>query len=110
MLIEEFPAVRHGAGHGQRLLDGVVILNGEHRIARWNEPAAGIEGQEILVIQAKDARLGMYRLGQALFSRELLQAFKPSSIRTVALCTMDDAVLRPLAEAHGIEVVVRPRS
>jgi hypothetical protein len=48
----------------------------------------------------------MYLMGQALFSRELMKAFDPASIQTVALCSKDDSVLRPLAEAYGIEVEV----
>jgi hypothetical protein len=50
----------------------------------------------------------MYLMGQALFSRDLMRPFLPRSIRTVALCNQDDSVLRPLAEAHGIEVVIDP--
>ena len=30
----------------------------------------------------------------------------PASIRTVALCAIDDDVLRPIAERFGVEVVV----
>jgi hypothetical protein len=49
----------------------------------------------------------MYLLGQALFSRLLIEdRFAPRSVRTVALCAADDAVLRPLAVRFGIEVVV----
>jgi hypothetical protein len=54
-------------------------------------------------------RLGMYLLGQTLFSRELIkERFAPRSVRTVALCADSDAVLGPIAEAErfGIEVVV----
>lgn len=45
-------------------------------------------------------------LGQALFSAELLRAAGPRRIRTIALCTGDDDLLRPLAERYGIEVVL----
>ena len=48
----------------------------------------------------------MYLMGQAFFSRELLQPLQPQSVRTVALCSRDDTVLRPVAEKYGIEVVV----
>jgi hypothetical protein len=58
-------------------------------------------------VQGKTNRLGMYLLGQAFFSRELVRTrSKPKSVRTVALCTADDAVLRPIAEGFDIEVVV----
>jgi hypothetical protein len=52
----------------------------------------------------------MSLMGQALFSAELLRGrFKPASVEAVALCAKDDAVLRPLLEAHeGCRVVVLP--
>ena len=46
---------------------------------------------------------------QTVFSKELLKRFKPRCIRLVAVCTADDAVLRPLLERHkGCEVWVVP--
>lgn len=65
-----------------------------------------VAGKDIIVVQVKAQRLGMYLMGQALFSKELMKPFDPKSIRTVALCNKDDSILRPLAEAHGIEVVI----
>ena len=51
----------------------------------------------------------MYLSGQALFSVELMRPFKPRSIESVALCSADDAVLRPLLERYaGCRVVVCP--
>jgi hypothetical protein len=61
----------------------------------------------VIVVQAKASRLGMYLMGQALFSAELIRRFRPASVRSVALCTADDAVLRPLLEPYPhVEVVV----
>jgi hypothetical protein len=58
-------------------------------------------------VQTKALRLGMYLLGQAFFSRELIKdRFAPRSVRTDALCAIDDDVLRPIAERFNIEVVV----
>ncbi len=46
---------------------------------------------------------------QTVFSKELLKRFKPRCIRSVAVCTADDAVLRPLLERHnGCAVRVDP--
>jgi hypothetical protein len=36
--------------------------------------------------------------------------FKPRFVRTVALCAIDDLVLRPIAERYGIQVVVDDRA
>ena len=82
-LIEEFPAGRRGPNQGRRLLDGVVILDSPHLIANHRE--VEIENRDIVVLQTKASRLGMYLLGQALFSRHLMM---------------------PLAEEYGIKVVV----
>ena len=103
-LIEEFPAVRRGPNQGRRLLDGVVILDAPHLIANHRE--VEIENRDIVVIQTKASRLGMYLLGQALFSRHLMMPFRPSSVDTVAICTKGDDVLEPLAMGYGIKVVV----
>ncbi len=49
----------------------------------------------------------MYLMGQALFTLELLRPFGPSSVRSVAVCERDDAVLRPLLERYeGVSVVI----
>ena len=58
-------------------------------------------------MQTKAKRRGMYLMGQALFSRVLVKKHcSPRSLRTVALCGADDAVLHPIAKRFGIEVVV----
>jgi hypothetical protein len=92
-LIEKFLAVPQGTGHGPRLIDAVILPNQPRRMARLQY-----------------VRLGMNLMGQAFFSRELIKKFNPSSVRSVALCTKDDIILRPMAEAQGIEVVVMKRT
>jgi hypothetical protein len=88
------------------LLDAVIVLDGDHRIASRGDSVA-LDGHDLIVVQTKAQRLGMYLLGQALFSRLLIEnRFAPRSVRTVALCAADDTVLRPLAENFGIEVIV----
>lgn len=105
-LLEEYPVVSRGPGVGQRLIDAVIIVDGDHRIASPEERVS-LDGHDLIVVQTKAYRLGMYLLGQALFSRVLIEdRFGPKSVRTVALCAVDDAVLRPIAERYGIEVVV----
>jgi hypothetical protein len=107
ILIEEFPAVRASAKAGPRHMDGVIVLGPEKRIAKWWE--VDLEGQDIIVVQAKARRLGMALMGQALFSAELMKDFKPKSIRSVMLCTRDDEVMRRLLVSYPfIEVVVMP--
>ena len=108
-LVEEFPAVlpKGNALIGRRLIDGLVVRDGERRIASAHE--IDVEGRDIVLVQAKATRLGMYLMGQTLFSMELIRSLRPRSIESVALCAKDDAVLRPLLEAHaGCRVVVCP--
>ncbi len=79
--------------------------NKETRIAPWRE--VSLKGEDVIVVQAKAMRLGMYLMGQTFFSAELIKRFGPASVRSVALCTKDDSLLRPLLEQYpGMEVVV----
>jgi hypothetical protein len=105
LLIEEFPVVKASPGQGPRYLDGLIVL-GESK-SRASSRDFDIKGRDVIVIQTKAKRLGMYLMGQCLFSRDLVLKLGAKSVRSVALCTKDDAVLRPLLEAHeGCEVVV----
>ncbi len=106
-LIEEFEAVKASSKNGRRVLDAVIIPNGEYRVAGQEE--VSIEGKDIIVVQTKASRLGMYLMGQVFFSAQLIEKFSPRSILSVALCSRDDEVLRPLLEQYpGMEVVIYP--
>lgn len=108
LLIEEFVLVRRTASQGQRLIDAVIVLGEmKRRLKRGAE--FDLAGRDVIAVQSKHRRLGMTVAGQTLFSKELLKRFKPRSIRSVAVCTADDAVLRPLLERYkGCEVRVYP--
>src|SRR5207249_337598 len=69
-LIEEFPVVMGSATCGPRRLDAVILPKGDLRIARWTD--VSLEDKEVIVIQAKARRLGMYLMGQAVFSVDLV--------------------------------------
>lgn len=103
-LIEEFCAVTRSSSCGTRLLDGVVVKGGELRIARQSE--VSVEGQDVIVVQTKAERLGMYLMGQAFFSAQLMQRFRTRSVESVALVAQDDDVLRPLFEQYPCMRVV----
>lgn len=107
LLIEEFMVVKAGAQQGRRLVDGLIVLGEEKSISR--KRTFDITGRDIIAVQSKTRRLGMALMGQCLFSRDLVRQLSPSSVRSVAVCTQDDLILRPLLEAHeGCEVVVYP--
>jgi hypothetical protein len=104
-LVEEFPVVAASPICGPRRLDAVILPKGEFRKAHWRE--VSIAGQDVIVVQAKASRLGMYLMGQAVFSAELIKRLNPASVRSVALCIADDSELRPLLlKFPNIEVVV----
>jgi hypothetical protein len=108
-LIEEFVAVEGTSLCGRRVLDGLMILDGEFRMAP--QSAVSLAGQDVIVIQTKASRLGMYLMGQACLSAQLIQRFNPRSVAFVALCNQDDTVLRPLFEPYpNMQVVVCPWS
>jgi hypothetical protein len=104
-LIEEFCAVSRSETCATRLLDAVIVKGGP--FVRARQPEVSLEGKDIIVVQTKAKRLGMYLMGQAFFSAQLMQRFKPRSVESVALVLRDDAVLRPLLEQYsGMRVVV----
>jgi hypothetical protein len=105
-LIEEFVMVRKSQNNGIRLIDGIIILNGENKILKQKE--ISLEGKDIIAIQTKSKRLGMNLMGQTLFSEQLLRKYhNPKSIISVALCTKDDIILRPLLENYpNMKVVI----
>ena len=107
-LCKEFQAVPRTTTSAQRLLDAVILPKGEHKCVHWQD--ISLEGKDVIVVQAKANRLGMYLMGQTLFSAQLVRRFKPKSVRSVALCTANDEILRPLLEKYkGMEVIVVPK-
>ena len=106
VLIEEFHAVKRTSTNSQRYIDGIIILGEETRIGNHDDIEL-INGREIIVVQVKANRLGMYLMGQTLFSLRLMEKFNPSKITSVALCSDDDSIMRPLLEKlEGCKVVI----
>jgi hypothetical protein len=104
-LIPEFQAVARSPGVGRRLVDAVILPNRPKGRAHWRD--LDIAGEDVIAVQAKAKRLGMYLVGQGLFSADWLRAHRPKSIRSIILCSADDLVLRPLlARFPEVEVVV----
>lgn len=104
LLIEEFVAVAGGPDCGRRPIDGVIVLNEEKAIHDKN--FYDISGKDVIVIQTKASRIGMYLLGQAYFSKFLIEKFNPKSLKSVAICDRSDSVMEVLAKQHGVEIVV----
>lgn len=87
-----------------RKIDGLIVLGGNN--ASIYNCEYNIKGKDVIIVQTKANRLGMSLLGQAYFSKLLVEQYEPRSIRNVAICGQNDTVLAELAKAEGIEVVV----
>lgn len=97
--------VRPSPTNAPRYLDGLIVMGEPTAIATTR--TFDITGRDVIAVQTKAKRLGMMLMGQCLFSRDLVRSMGARSVRSVALCATDDAVLRPLLEAHdGCEVVI----
>jgi hypothetical protein len=106
-LIEEFQMVQGDSSCGPRRADAVILPNRDRVRIPKGQRSVSVEGEDVIVVQAKAMRLGMYLMGQAVFSAELMKRFKPKSITSTILCQKDDAVLRPLlTQFPNVRVVV----
>lgn len=104
LLIEEFMSINATKEQGARPIDGVIVLGEETKIHQSN--TYDIKGKDIILIQTKRGRIGMHLLGQAYFSKFLLENHHPKSIKSVAICGKTDKVMQELALQHGVEIVV----
>lgn len=110
-LIFEYPMVKKAADRGSRRLDALIIRGGLPKEADWRR-VGDLTRKEVEFIQAKNSRLGMSLMGQALFSRSLMnevmqnKGWKLKARRWLALCTRGDKRLGALMADYGIDVVV----
>jgi hypothetical protein len=109
-LIEEYPVVRACSTCERRRVDAIIFPKHQHQqLDPQNWRGVSLQGQEVIVVQAKSHRLGMVLMGQAVFSPRLVERHKPKSVRSVLLCGADDSELRPLLEKEHlprVEVIV----
>lgn len=103
LLIEEFVAVSGNKSQGRRLIDGLIVLNEENGIHNGN--TYDIEGKDVVVIQTKSGRIGMCLLGQAYFSKFLIERHKPRSIKCVAICGRTDTIMEEFAQKYKVEIM-----
>lgn len=108
-LAEEFTIVRRKAPVQVRRLDAIVVIDddGSSRVV-GREQIPDLAGRDVIAVQAKASRLSEGLCGQAIGSIHLVERHHPRSVRSVLICTEDDPYIRPIAEAHGCEVVVVP--
>jgi len=108
LLIEEFRAIKEdkGSGTGKRHIDAIIVLGEE--TDRHVGGQYDFTGRDIIIVQTKGSRLGMYVMGQAFFSREIMKRFRPRSIKTVVICAAGDTEMESLCRLYDIEVVIYP--
>ncbi len=94
-LLLEYPLVRRSTTCGRRLVDALILPNQPHRIAMAKDYPS-LTGHHVIVVQTKDNRLGMYLMGQGVFSARLAHARGAASVRSILLCTREDSELTPL--------------
>jgi len=104
LLIEEFVAVDGNKDQGRRPIDGIIVLGEKKAVHSGNK--FDLKGKNVIVIQTKKGRIGMNLLGQAYFSKLLINKNEPRSIKTVAICGRNDKVMAEFAEEHEVEVIV----
>ncbi len=110
LLIEEYLVIPASKDKtvGKRLIDGIIVLGEVKSIQKGG--SFDFKGRDVVAIQTKSTRLGMYLMGQAYFTREILKRFNPKSIKTVAICGKGDTEMEALCKKENIEVVIIPES
>jgi hypothetical protein len=68
LLLEEFCLVNRTAACGGRRVHALVLPERETRIAERGQEIDIASGERAVLVQTKDSRLGMYLMGQTLFS------------------------------------------
>jgi hypothetical protein len=93
--IPEYCIVRRAGDCGGRYVDALILPDEPHRSASFTDYPA-LKDRNVIVVQTKAERMGMYLMGQALFSARLALARGAKSARSILLCTAPDSALLPL--------------
>jgi hypothetical protein len=95
LFFAEYPLVRKAADRAPRFVDGLILPDEPHGRGKWRDYVS-LSGRRVIVIQTKVGRMGMYLMGQALFSARLALACGAASVRSILLCHRGDAAMLPL--------------
>jgi hypothetical protein len=96
LFIAEYPLVQRGADRAQRLVDGLILPDEPNGRGKWHDHVS-LTGKRVIVVQTKPGRMGMYLMGQAVFSARLALARGAAApVRSILLCHRSDAALLPL--------------
>jgi hypothetical protein len=98
--LPEYCLVRRSKDCGGRLADAVILPDRPHGRATIREYPT-LTGLNVVVVQTKASRMGMYLMGQAVFSAKLVKEHqKAASVRSILLCTGIDSVLLPFLDPY----------
>ena len=59
-----------------------------------------IKGEQVVVIQSKNRRLGMGLIGQVIVSRDLMERLGVKVMKSVGVCTAMDTVMHKMLRKH----------
>src|SRR5262245_60824413 len=93
--IREYTLVKKGPNCQRRCADAIILPDEPHGKATFSDYPS-LAGRNVVVVQTKAERLGMYLMGQAVFSARLIQAQGTASVRSILLCIEGDTALLPL--------------
>ncbi len=93
--IPEYPLVQGAPDRSPRQADAVIFPDKPRGRARFAD-FPSLAGHNVIVVQTKIGRMGMYLMGQALFSARLAQAAGAATVRSILLCHEPDGALMPL--------------
>jgi hypothetical protein len=95
-LLLEYPLVRRrGLDCSNRLADAVILPDEPHHRASVKDYPS-LADHNVVVVQTKAGRMGMYLMGQAVFSARLAVASGAACVRSILLCRRSDSALLPL--------------
>ncbi len=103
-LLDRYSLVEASATTDHQRAHGVIVTGDMRRVPRGAARHLSLRGAEVTIVHTAPG-LGMYVLGRAYFTRHIALTAHAPAVRSVVVCQRDDSVLRPLAEARGIEIV-----
>ena len=85
LFIAESPLVHRAVDRGARLVDGLILPDEPNGRGKWRDYAS-LTGKRVIVVQTKPGRVGMYLMGQAVFSARLALALCLSDPTNPHIC------------------------
>jgi len=95
--LPEYPLVRRSPDRSGRWADAVILPDEPHHRANVKDYPS-LANRNVVVVQTQAGRMGMYLMGQAVFSARLALVSGAASVRSILLCRRPDSALLPLLD------------